>query len=72
MLINVILKDGTHTIREESEIRRDFVNSKEYDYCKSGLCSNIEPIVKEWINENFTIQDGHHAHSLYHELVRYM
>lgn len=56
-MINVKI-DGADTIREEREIYSEFVSSKVYDFCKSGISSDIRGAVREWLkNSGYEFDD---------------
>jgi hypothetical protein len=47
-MINITI-DGISTTREQREIQKEFIDSKEYDFCKSGMTTDERGVIKEWL-----------------------
>jgi len=43
--------NGNNTIREENEIYREFVESRQYDFVKSPICGEPREAIRDWLSE---------------------
>lgn len=66
-MVVVTLKDGTQTTRSMREIKNEFIETKDYDYIQfSKTDPNFEPqpIIEEWLKENYPCEDAQHEYDL--------
>lgn len=53
-----IFINGIKTVRSTHEIYKEFVNSKQYDFVKSGMTEDSRGVFRSWLKDNnYSLED---------------